>query len=250
MDEDEKEGGPYITSARIRTTYSVCNNTLRGFADKGTVRCIRIGDGGKRLYSLPDVRKALGVQVKAGPFSSKARAKVVYARVSSKKQQPDLVRQREALVRLYPEPEVVTDIASGINFKRRGLVSILDRAMRGELEEVVVAHRDRLCRIAFDLVEHVLRQSGVRLVVLDHVEETGTDGESDVAELQEDLLAIATVFVASNNGKRAARNRRQRREEAARQAEALGEKGSQGAAPRRSRRSRRRRNGHSRGRGG
>ena len=66
MDEDEKEGGPYITSTRIRTTNSVCNNTLRGFADKGTVRCIRIGDGGKRLYSLPDVRKALGVQIKAG----------------------------------------------------------------------------------------------------------------------------------------------------------------------------------------
>jgi predicted site-specific integrase-resolvase len=203
----------------------MCNNTLKGLAEKGTVRSVRLGAGGKRLYHLADVRRHLGITTPiATTKDHRTRAKIVYARVSSKKQEADLNRQREALVHLYPQHEVVTDIASGINFKRRGLVSILDRALCGGVEEVIVAHRDRLCRFAFDLIEHVLRQAGVRLVVLDSCE---GEGESDVAELQEDLLAIATVFVASNNGKRAARNRRLRREEAAREAEAPGQEGKE-----------------------
>ena len=214
-----------MSAGSIRATFAVCNNTLRRLAEKGTVRHVRLGGVGKRLYNLPDVRSYLGAsrpEPARGP-----RAKIVYARVSSKKQEPDLLRQQEALVRQFPGHELVTDIASGINFKRRGLVSILDRAMRGGVEEVVVAHRDRLCRIAFDLVEHVLRQGGVRLVVLDA--SASNDGEADTAELQEDLLAIATVFVASNNGKRAARNRRLRREEANCQAEATGQGGREEA---------------------
>ena len=213
----------FVSAGNIRTTFAVCNNTLRRLAEKGTVRCVRLGGAGKRLYNMSDVRSYLGAR-RIDPVSdSSPRAKIVYARVSSKKQEADLARQREALTLRYPEYEVVTDTASGINFKRHGLLSILDRAMRGRVEEVVVAHRDRLCRIAFDLIEHVLRQAGVRLVVLDASE--SNDGETDAAELQQDLLAIATIFVASNNGKRAARNRRRRREEAEGQAQAPGKEG-------------------------
>jgi predicted site-specific integrase-resolvase len=219
MQEDEQ----FVSASNIRSTFAVCNNTLRRLAEKGTVRCVRLGGAGKRLYHVSDVRSYLGASRldPANGSGSNPRARIVYARVSSKKQEPDLARQEEALLRLYPEHELVRDIASGINFKRRGLTSILERAMQGRVEEVVVAHRDRLCRIAFDLVEHVLRQAGVRLVVLDASE--SNDGEADAAELQQDLLAIATIFVASNNGKRAARNRRRRREEAAGHAQATGE---------------------------
>jgi predicted site-specific integrase-resolvase len=227
--EEVASTGPFLSSAKIRAAYRMSNTALRSLAQKGTVRCVRIGSAGKRLYDIGDVCRHIGASVPkedaGAKEASQPRASIVYARVSSKKQEADLARQRDALVRLYPQYEVVTDIASGINFKRRGLVSILDRAMRGCVEEVVVAHRDRLCRIAFDLVEHVLRQAGVRLVVLDAGAGVGGEGggngdTDDVAELQEDILAIATVFVASNNGKHAARNRRRRREEAAREAEA------------------------------
>ena len=120
--------------------------------------CIRIGAAaaGKRLYSLPDIERTLHVPASASKdAAAKPRARVLYCRVSSAKQRADLdLRAR------YPEHEVIEDVASGINFHRRGLLALLDRAVRGGVEEVVVAHRDRLCRIAFELVEHVLAQCG------------------------------------------------------------------------------------------
>lgn len=44
---------------------------------------------------------------------------VVYARVSSRKQQDDLERQVAYLKTKEPHAEVITNIASGLNFKRK-----------------------------------------------------------------------------------------------------------------------------------
>ena len=57
--------------------------------------------------------------------------------------------------------------------------------MRGELEEIVVSHRDRLCRFAFELFEWIFSKNNTKLVVLDK-----TDHKSSSEELSEDVLAI------------------------------------------------------------
>ena len=218
---DGEDGEKYVTSANIRKTFGVSLTTLRNWADTGRVRVVRIGKGGKRLYHCADITKEFagyrprteqGKEAAAAPVK---KAKVCYARVSSAKQRDDLTRQVEALRREFPEHEIVTDVASGINWKRPGFLSILDRAMSGAISEVVVAHRDRLCRLAFELIEHILKRSSCRLVVL----HKGDEGDAeDTGELRDDLLAIVTVFVASNNGRRAAANRRANKERAAREA--------------------------------
>jgi len=43
---------------------------------------------------------------------------ICYCRVSSRKQKEDLERQIEFMKKEYPFHEVITDIASGLNFKR------------------------------------------------------------------------------------------------------------------------------------
>ena len=131
--------------------------------------------------------------------------KIIYTRVSSPAQRGEQ-RQSDDLRAKFPTHVLITDIASGINFQRRGLKTILDRAHRGAIDELVVAHKDRLCRFAFDLVRDVLARSGCKIVVLGQANEPG--GE---AELTDDMLAIATVFVAKRNGQRSARNHQQRR---------------------------------------
>jgi len=88
------------------------------------------------------------------------KSKIAYCRVSSPNQRRDLERQVDAMRSSFPEHRVVTDIGSGINFKRRGLLSVLDAVVRGDVEEVVVAHRDRLCRFAFDLVKWIMHKHG------------------------------------------------------------------------------------------
>ena len=124
-----------------------------------------------------------------------------------------------------PGHEVIEDIASGVNFHRRGLITLLERAIKGGVQEVVVAHRDRLCRIAFELIKAALRACRCRLVVLD-AEVGPENAEGDATELQEDLMPIVSYFVTSHTGKRAAQNRR-RRAQAAATATSSGEKESE-----------------------
>ena len=116
---------------------------------------------------------------------------------------------------------------------------MVDAVLRGDVTEVVVAHRDRLCRVAFDLVAHVFHAMGTRIVVhaLGGDDDTigaavSSDG-SRTRELADDLLAIVNVFVARANGQRSAANRRARSAAAA-AAGALDASGSSGHKRKRS----------------
>jgi predicted site-specific integrase-resolvase len=68
---------------------------------------------GQTVYQLP-------LQPMSNQQSTE-RTSYVYVRVSSNKQSDDLQRQREFMASKYPNHKVVSDIGSGLNFKRRGL---------------------------------------------------------------------------------------------------------------------------------
>ena len=121
---------------------------------------------------------------------------VCYCRVGYAKQRDDLNRQVEYMQSRYSDAEVITDIGSGLNFKRRGLLSLLDRLHRGEKLTLVVAYRDRLARFGAELIERCIEQNGSKLVVLKRVT------HSPQEELAEDILTILTVFSARLQGLR------------------------------------------------
>lgn len=177
-------GGKWVPMREYKKHFSVSTTQLRYWADTGKIACMR-SPGGVRLYKLPSevCRRA-------------PKATVIYARVSSPKQKRDLARQRDFLLERFPDTEVVTDIGSGINWKRPGLLSILERAHTGGISEVVVASRDRLCRFAFDLLEHTLALFGTKITVIDQQD------TSPEQELSDDLLSIVQVFCCRRNGKR------------------------------------------------
>jgi len=118
----------------------------------------------------------------------------------------------------FPQHEIITDVGSGINFKRPGLQTILEYAMCGDVEEVVVAYRDRLARIATDLIEWILKSKGCRLVVL---HQTVGSVESDLAD---DLLAIVNVFCCRANGRRKYGKHKQAQEKSTEAFEAIDKK--------------------------
>lgn len=196
----------FISPCKIKKKFDVTSNTLRTWAEKDQIRYIRIRDGkGKRLYNIEDVEKIF-----YGSKLPEQRKKVIcYARVSSNHQKGDLDRQIELLQETYKEAEIISDIGSGLNFKRKGFQTLLDRINNKEVEKVVVAYKDRLCRFGFELVEWILKKSNTELVVLNKL---SSSDESGTAELAEDLLAVTTVFVARNNGNRSAKYRKQRKE--------------------------------------
>ena len=88
----------------------------------------------------------------------------------------------------YPDAEIVRDVGSELNFRRKGLLALLVRLHQGDKFRVVVAYRDRLARFGTGLIETLLQRNGGELVVLKqrHL--------SREEELTTDLLAIFTVF--------------------------------------------------------
>ena len=118
---------------------------------------------------------------------------------------------RLPLLFLFPGPPAylpAQDVGSGVNFKRKGLQTLLEQVISGMVTEVVVTHRDRLARLGADLLEFIFNKVGYKLVVLG-----GNEGNEDEHDLASDLLEVTTLFVASYNGRRSAENRKRRREE-------------------------------------
>ncbi|WP_418904172.1 IS607 family transposase [Moorena producens] len=116
------------------------------------------------------------------------RATILYARVSSRSQRDDLDQQVQFLKSRYPDAEVIRDIGSGLNFKRFGLHSLLDRVLDGTCKYIVVAHKDRLCRFGFDLISWLCSKFKTKILVLDE------KNLSPEQEMVEDVLAIIHVF--------------------------------------------------------
>jgi predicted site-specific integrase-resolvase len=156
--------------------FNISYRTLLNWSYDGRITFIR-NPAGHRRYVVEDGEQP------------KVQRRICYCRVSTNSQKEDLERQINFFRIEYPGYEIVTDIGSGINFKRKGFNSILDLAISGDLKEVVVTHRDRLCRFGFELIKRIVqeRSNGV-IVVLDKTE------TSPEQELTRDLVSIITVF--------------------------------------------------------
>ena len=171
----------------------ICKITLRKWIDKNEIPH-RTTPGGHRLV---DIDAYLEGKSKLEPAIKLDREKIFYCRVSSKKQKDDLERQIEMAKENYPTYEIISDIGSGINWKRRGFQSLLERVNRGDIEEVVVFHKDRMARFGFDLVESIFKLNNTELKIHEREE-----NKSCEEELAEDLMSIVTVFSCRQMGKR------------------------------------------------
>ncbi len=73
----------------------------------------------------------------------------------------------------FPKAEIIQDVGSGLNFKRKGLRALLERLVRGDQLTIVVAHRDQLCRNGFELFEYLAAKNGGSILVLDQAVQGG-----------------------------------------------------------------------------
>lgn len=186
--------GEYLSIKETRRLVGVTTPTLRRWAETDKVRFTETPTG-RKLYNKQDILRIVNVSKLPVQIRKK---KIAYCRVSSKKQTDDLERQKEFFRLKYPEYDLVDDVGSGINWKRKGLQTILESVMSGAVEEVVVAHRDRLCRFAFELIEFIFKKNGTKLTVLESNDrKDGLD-----TELSDDIMSIIHVYSCRQMGKR------------------------------------------------
>jgi predicted site-specific integrase-resolvase len=179
----------YVTPKEASKHYGVSENALRMWANEERIKYIKT-KGGHRRYLLQEPNEIYQETKESGGKS------IIYSRVSSRKQKDDLGRQTEYLSQKYPNYEIITDIGSGINFERKGFKRILEELFKGNIREVVVAHKDRFSRFGYNLFEWIFQQHGAKLVC---DKETTTN---QTEELSDDLMAIITVFTAKYYGRR------------------------------------------------
>lgn len=136
----------------------------------------------------------------------KNRITIGYCRVSNHKQKDDLERQI-ANVKTYltakGQPfEIISDIGSGINYKKKGLQELIKRISQNQIEKVVVLYKDRLLRFGFELVEYIASLYNCEIEIIDNTE------KSEQQELVEDLVQIITLFSCKLQGKRASKTKK------------------------------------------
>ena len=120
----------YLPSQKDSTLLGLHPQTLGRYACQGKIS-FYLNSGGQRHCGADSF-----LREKADPET------ICYCRVSSPKQRGDLQRQVAHTRELYPDAQIVTEVAGGLNWKRKGLLSILERLHRGDKLTLVVAHRD------------------------------------------------------------------------------------------------------------
>ena len=175
----------YINASKAQEILGIGIKTLRRMAESGQIDSIRT-QGGHRRYNVEAY-----LQGESKPVTT-----VCYCRVSSRKQKDDLERQVAFIRSIYPNAEIIRDIGSGLNFKRKGLRAILDRLLEGDKLSLVIAHRDRLARFGFELIQYLVESNDGEVVVLDQTVHSPTE------ELTSDLLSILNVFSSRMHGLR------------------------------------------------
>lgn len=201
----------YLSAHKATKNLGISSYTLRRWLKQGKITAIT-SPSGTRLYNISSILPELTSQNADNTTASAATTTTtttkkgfLYARVSSVKQKEDLERQKQLLSSRFPTYELISDIGSGINFKRKGLQTLLEQSCKGLVGEIVVTHRDRLCRFAYELLKYVFSLNSTKLMVL------FDDSTTDEHELSEDILAINTVFICRLQGRRAAMHRRERK---------------------------------------
>ena len=179
----------YVTLREAKKQLGLHPNTLRKYADEGIIETIKTPSGQRRFNVESFIKQ-----------KQNSLQTILYCRVSSARQKDDLQNQKKYLISKYPGAEVIIDVGSGLNFKRRGLRSILERLLQGDSIQLVVAQRDRLCRFGFDLIEYLVVKNGGEIVVLDQIE------YSPEGELVSDILSIIHVFSCRIHGMRKYKN--------------------------------------------
>ena len=175
----------FVTAKEAKEYFRINGATLRMWRLKG-----------KLNYKQFSSKKIMDDIDSFEDYCAKPKYNVIYARVSTTKQKEDLNRQIEmvkgyAISNGYKIEKIFKDIASGMNENRTEFNLLLRDIFSGNVDTVFISYKDRLTRFGFDYFKHIFEEFGTKIVVLDELEETNSDFQT---ELTNDLISIIHHF--------------------------------------------------------
>lgn len=178
-----------MNSFNIRTfaeKVGISIETARRWEREGKITPMRT-HGGHRRYTDRDVAQALHIQ-----FSDPKKATVLYCRVSNLSQKEDLENQVVFLSDYARnkgyEFEIIKEIGGGMDMNRPEFMKLITGIIDGSVGTIIIAHRDRLARFGFDMVQNLADIYGCEIIVMDN------EDLSPQEEMVNDLMSIIHTY--------------------------------------------------------
>ena len=188
-----------VSIGKFAKMVGVTTTTLRRMHQSGDFIPHHVTKGGTRYYSMEQLKE----------FSNAPETEKIvigYCRVSTPSQKDDLQTQVENVKSyMYAKGykfEIITDVGSGINYKKKGLRELVNKINNHEVSTVVILYKDRLIRFGFELLEYLCEINGVNIEIIDNTE------QSKEQELTDDLIQIITVFANRLYGQRSKKTKK------------------------------------------
>ena len=90
-----------------------------------------------------------------------------------------------------------------MNYRKKGLITLLNRLLSGTVERLVLTHKDRLLRFGAELIFSICEMNHTEVVIINQSQDSTFE-----EELAKDVLEIITVFSARLYGSRSKKNQR------------------------------------------
>lgn len=173
----------YLSIGEAAAALGMAVSTLRRWEYEGRLHPAYRTPGGHRRYEWSALQSLINPD-----YQPDKAVTLCYARVSSHDQKADLVRQADRLTRWCSEQkihnvEVITDLGSGLNYKKRGLKRLIRLITLGQISHLVVTHKDRMLRFGSELLFELCRLNGIQVSII----------EAEVAMSYEQQLAADVI---------------------------------------------------------
>ena len=179
----------------------VTAQTLRDWDKKKILIPAFISQGGHRYYDESQLNHLLQKR------GVKQKINVGYVRVSAKHQEDDLKRQYQIMELFLAKKSVpfriISDIGSGINYKKTGLKKLLSLIATNQIKTLCIMHKDRLVRFGYELIDYFCQLHNVSIEIINQ-----NENKTDEQEMIEDVMNIIHVFSCRMNEKRSHINKK------------------------------------------
>lgn len=200
--------GKLLTIKDTASYLNVSQDTLRKWDKANKLKPLKT-PGGHRRYDTDTLNEFLCIKEKSK--GDKPIVCATYARVSSneQKQKGDLDRQSQRLSEYCAKhgllvTHIIKDVGSGLNDNRSGFNKLTDLIIKGEINKLVVEHKDRLTRFQFKFIKKMFESYGCEVIVIN-----GIDVSSE-EELAADILSLLASFSGKFYGRRSAERRKKK----------------------------------------
>lgn len=184
----------------------VTKQTLRNWDKNGKLKPI-ILDSGHRRYTNEHLNLINGVK-------DNKKINVIYCRESTKNQAESLKNQEEKIKEFciangIKIDKIISEFGSGLNYKRKGLLELLELITKNSVENLIIYYKDRLVRFGYELFEELSKKYNFKILVIDSSETNKTKEK----EFADDLISIIHYFSMKLYGSRSYKQKIKKAEE-------------------------------------